>query len=84
MVNNNKSEVHSPSKAEQALNSIEAAHKAVNQAEEHPTDQLISQADRSLRHARAAVDQAHISGSDEAVRAAEEQLRKEERTLGGI
>lgn len=80
---NNNHGVKHPSKAEQALNSVEAAHRSVSQAVEHPTSQMIDQADRSLRHAEAAVDQADMSGSEEAANLAKEQLRKEQRTLGG-
>jgi len=79
---NNKSGVKPPTKAEQALNSVEASHKAVSAAEEHPSGQLIDQADRSLRHAEAAVAQAHESGSEEAALRAEAQLRKDEEVLG--
>lgn len=73
----------SPTKAEQALNSVEAAHRSVNAAEEHPSSQLMDQADRSIRHAQAAVDQSDVSGSTEASQMAAEQLRKDERTLDG-
>ncbi|ANY72886.1 hypothetical protein BBD41_09955 [Paenibacillus ihbetae] len=79
----NKQGAKAPSKAEQALNSVEAAHHAVQQAEEHPTDHMIGQAERSLRHARAAVDQSHITGSDEAADRAEAQLAKDRERMEG-
>jgi hypothetical protein len=78
-----KSEVKAPSRAEQALNSVESARKAVLQAEEHPTDHMIGQAERSLRHATAAVAQSHISGSHSAAEEAEAQLAKEQQKLEG-
>ncbi|MFM9281875.1 hypothetical protein [Paenibacillus jiagnxiensis] len=78
-----KSGVKASSRAEQALNSVEAAHKAVRQAEEHPTDHMIGQAKHSLRHATAAVAQSHISGSHSAAEEAEAQLAKEQQRLEG-
>ncbi|KGE16999.1 hypothetical protein [Paenibacillus wynnii] len=72
-----------PTKAEQALNSVETAHRSVRAAEEHPSSELITQADRSIRHAQAAVDQSDVSGSLEAAQLAKEQLRKDEETLDG-
>ena len=80
---NQKSGVKPPTKAEQALNSVEATHRSVRAAEEHPSSELINQADRSIRHAQAAVDQSEESGSLAAAQMAQEQLREEERTLGG-
>ena len=80
---NQKSGVKSPTKAEQALNSVEAAHRSVSAAEEHPSSKLINQADRSIRHAQAAVDQSDVSGSLEAAQMAQEQLLEDERALEG-
>lgn len=75
--------VKPPTKAEQALNSVEATHRAVRAAEEHPSSEMINQADRSIRHAQAAVDQSDVSGSLEEAQLAQEQLRKDEETLDG-
>jgi hypothetical protein len=80
---NNKAGVKPPTKAEQALNSVEAAHRSVNAAEEHPSSQLIDQADRSLRHAEAAVAQAFESGSEDAALRAEAQFHKDKQVLEG-
>jgi hypothetical protein len=62
---------------EAAQNSVETAHNAVEQAEEHTTEQMLSQASRSLRHADAAVSQAYDSGDTAGASQANAQLEEE-------
>lgn len=52
-------------KTSQAENAIEAVQHAVDQAESHPSENKIEEAERALRHTRAAVQQAADAGSKE-------------------
>jgi hypothetical protein len=66
-------------KATQAQNAVVHSHHAVEAAENHPSDRLISEAERSLRHSQAAVDQALASsGNEGAVSSAVNQLSKDQ------
>jgi hypothetical protein len=69
-------------KTEQALNSVEKARNAVEQAQDHPSGQMNEQAEYSLMHAEAAVTQAseHGEQSDELTQA-KAQLAEERSNL---
>ncbi|PZE19570.1 hypothetical protein [Paenibacillus xerothermodurans] len=68
-------------KVTQAVNSVETAHNAVAQAEEHPSDRMLEQAEQSLRHANASVGQAFNTGHTEAASRLNEQLEEDREVL---
>jgi hypothetical protein len=66
----------------QAENAIGSLQHAVDQAESHPSDQKIEEAEQSFRHAENAVREAKAAGSDEGDELAHE-LDKQRAQLGG-
>lgn len=69
-------------KATQAQNAVLHSHHAVEAAQNHPSDRLISEAERSLRHTQAAVNQAlESSANEESVSSAVNQLSKDQAAL---
>jgi ArsR family metal-binding transcriptional regulator len=69
-------------KVNQAENALESLGHAVDQAESHPSDNKIEEADESFRHTEIAVRQAVETDSGEAERLTE-QLQEERAVLGG-
>ncbi|WP_438448720.1 hypothetical protein [Gorillibacterium sp. sgz5001074] len=68
-------------KLSQAQNAVETANNAVGQAEDHPSDKMVQQAEMSLLHAQAAVHQAQDeSGSAEQL---QDQLASDRSALSG-
>lgn len=68
-------------KTEQAQNSVEAVTNAVGQVEDHPSDQMVVQAERSIRHAESAVSQALDEGESESAQQAANQLQKDKNKM---
>jgi len=70
-------------RAEQAANSAASAHRAVEAAEEHPTDKLIGEAENSVRRAEVAVRQAEHENQDAEVAPIARQLEEDRTDLEG-
>lgn len=75
------SSLQSQNPISQAQNSVEKVHRAVSQAQTHPTEQTISQAENAIAKAERAVDQAGKIDNPAPVEMAEEMLAEEKQAL---
>ncbi|WJH34907.1 hypothetical protein MJA45_21325 [Paenibacillus aurantius] len=71
----------SPTRDKQAMNSVHSAHDAVVQAQSHPDENMIGQAERAIRHADAAVAQAMDGENTQGAELAAERLEEDRRAL---
>lgn len=78
------SSLQSQNPVSQAQQSVEKLHHAVNQAQTHPTEQMIEQAENALEKAERSVAQADNHTHDNGVQLVEQSLAEEQSELESL
>ncbi|MFC0211745.1 hypothetical protein ACFFK0_04630 [Paenibacillus chartarius] len=84
MTQRNDSSLQSQNPVSQAQQSISKLHHAVNQAQSHPTGQMIEQAENALERAERSVAQADGHTHNNGLELAQSMLEEERSELEGL